>query len=90
MVLHHGDELALSFPAAPPPPPGWVREFLFYSVGWDKDAHPNTEAGETVEPLPFHGMRAYPYSAPERYPWTPRLLELDHLYRTRWVPRDAL
>ena len=24
--------------------------------GWDKDADKNTVAGQTVEPLPFHGM----------------------------------
>ncbi|HSK78239.1 MAG TPA: FG-GAP-like repeat-containing protein [Thermoanaerobaculia bacterium] len=87
-VLHHGDEVTLSFEAPPPPPAGWVREVFFYSVGWDKDAHPNTETGKTVEPLPFHGMKAYPYTLPERYPWTPGLLELEREYRTRWIPRD--
>jgi Flp pilus assembly protein TadD len=84
-IVHHGEEVALSFPAPPPPRPGLVRDILFYNVGWDKDAHPNTERGSTVEPLPFHGMRAYPYAAPERYPWTPELLRLYRLYQTRWI-----
>ncbi|HSF43362.1 MAG TPA: hypothetical protein VLT87_26415, partial [Thermoanaerobaculia bacterium] len=87
-VLHHGDEVTLSFEAPPPPPPGQVREVFFYSVGWDKDAHPNTETGKTVEPLPFHGMKSYPYTHPERYPWTPGLRELERQFRTRWIPRD--
>lgn len=87
-VLHHGDEVTLSFAAPPPPPAGFVREVFFYSVGWDKDAHPNTGTGQTVEPLPFHGMTSYPYTVPERYPWTPGLRELERRYRTRWIPRD--
>lgn len=64
------------------------REVFFYSVGWDKGAHPNTETGKTVEPLPFHGMKSYPYTYPERYPWTPGLLEPERQFRTRWIPRD--
>lgn len=87
-LLHHGDEVRLSFPAPPPPPAGWVRELLLYTVGWDKDAHPNTAAGITVEPLPFTGMKSYPYRAPERFPWTPELLDLQRTYQTRWIPRS--
>jgi hypothetical protein len=57
-------------------------------VGWDKDAHPNSETGTTVEPLPFHGMKAYPYTAPEHYPWTMKLREIQRVYQTRWISRN--
>jgi len=36
--------------------------------GWSKDADANTAFGDSVEPLPFHGMSAYPYPAAERFP----------------------
>lgn len=87
-ILHHGDEVRIFFPALPPPPPTWVRDFLVYTSGWDKDAHPNTEAGAQVEPLPFHGMKSYPYSIPEHYPWTPELQEIHERYQTRWISRE--
>ena len=53
-----GDAVRLTFDASalPPVPEGWVRDWLFVSDGWDKDADKNTVAGQTVEPLPFHGM----------------------------------
>ena len=37
-------------------PTGWTRDYLIVLDGWDKDADKNTVAGQTVEPLPFHGM----------------------------------
>ena len=42
--------------ALPPLPAGWVRDYVLVLDGWDKDADKNTVAGQTVEPLPFHGM----------------------------------
>ena len=48
--------------------PGWVRDFILYSDGWDKDGDINTLTSQTVEPLPFHGMSAYPYPDTEHYP----------------------
>ena len=42
------------------PPAGFRRSFLLRSVGWDKDANLATAEGQTVEPLPFRGMRSYP------------------------------
>jgi hypothetical protein len=61
VVLTAGDEMTLTFQAPPPLPRGWVRDFLMYNVGWDKDADLNTVLGQTVEPLPYVGMPAYPY-----------------------------
>jgi hypothetical protein len=62
VVLGSGDEMALRF-AVPDEPirPGWRRDFLLYSVGWDKDANLNTLHGQDVEPLPYVGMERYPY-----------------------------
>jgi hypothetical protein len=42
------------------PPDGWVRDFVLYNVGWDKDANLNTVYGQTSEPYPHGGMQRYP------------------------------
>jgi hypothetical protein len=70
VIFTGGDELTLRFPASslPPPLPGWERDFLFYSDGWEKDSDRNTLTGDTVEPLPFHAMSSYPYGPDESYP----------------------
>lgn len=69
-IMGPGDELALRFDATDVPalPEGWTRDFLIYSEGWLKDSDLNTAAGWKVDPLPFHGMTAYPYAADESYP----------------------
>ena len=58
VVMKGGDAVRLEFDAGglPPVPPGWTRDWLVVLDGWDKDADKNTVAGQTVEPLPFHGM----------------------------------
>ncbi len=75
VVMKGGDAVRLTFDASALPPlsEGWVRDWLFVSDGWDKDADKNTVAGQTVEPLPFHGMDdakygelAFPDSAAHR------------------------
>jgi tetratricopeptide (TPR) repeat protein len=61
LIMGAGDEATLRFSApAEKLPEGWKRDFLFYSVGWDKDANLCTVLGETVEPLPFRSMKSYP------------------------------
>ncbi|MFM8890670.1 MAG: CRTAC1 family protein, partial [Planctomycetia bacterium] len=60
VVMGAGDEATLRFPVPPGPRPGWKRDFLLHSVGWDKDANLATVAGQSVEPLPFTAMRSYP------------------------------
>lgn len=63
VVLASGDEVALRFALTePPPPPGWSRDFVLHSVGWDKDADLNTVYGQSVEPLPYVEMTGYPYA----------------------------
>ena len=70
VILNAGDEITVEFDASRLPilKPGWVRDFILYSDGWDKDGDINTLTSQTVEPLPFHGMSAYPYPDTEHYP----------------------
>ena len=84
-LLNGGDELTLTFAAdqLPAKPAGFVRDFYFYSVGWDKDSDFHVECGTTVEPLPFHGMEDQFYGQQARPafasdPWNAK-------YNTRWV-----
>jgi tetratricopeptide (TPR) repeat protein len=69
-VMAPGDEASVEFDAASTPalPPGWKRTFLLYSDGWIKDADLNTAFGNTVAPLPFHSIQAYPYAPGDSYP----------------------
>jgi hypothetical protein len=70
VVMGSGDEVRLLFdPAALPPLRlHWRRDFLLLVEGWAKDGDANTAFSQTVEPLPFHGMSAYPYASSERFP----------------------
>jgi Tfp pilus assembly protein PilF/predicted secreted protein len=70
VVMAPGDEMTVEFDAtaAGAPPPGWRRTFLLYTDGWIKDADLNTAFGNTVEPLPFHAIKSYPYADGDQYP----------------------
>ena len=88
VILGSGDEMTLKFPstALPSLAAGWTREFLLLVDGWAKDADANTAFSTSVEPLPFHGMTAYPYPAGEHFPD-----DLAHrAYRERYNFRPAL
>jgi hypothetical protein len=91
VIFTSGDEVTLRFDATALPalPPGWQRSFLFYSDGWEKDADRNTLLGDTVEPLPFHGMSAYPYPASESYPDDALHEEYRRRYNTRRIGPEA-
>jgi len=69
-VLASGDKLELAFDATklPPLPEGWTRDYALSTEGWVKDADMNQAVRESVEPLPFHAMSAYPYAPPEAHP----------------------
>jgi Tfp pilus assembly protein PilF len=88
VVFGPGDEITVEFDArdAPPLPAGWRRDFLLYSDSWLKDADLNTRTGQTVEPLPFHGMSRYPYGADESYPRDAEHQEYLKRYNTRRMP----
>lgn len=83
VVPSPGDELTLEFDALTPPPPGRRRTFLFYASGWLKDFDMNGTSSEAAAPLPFAGMKKYPYAAPEEFPRTPELQRFLREYMTR-------
>ncbi|MGI8962232.1 MAG: FG-GAP-like repeat-containing protein [Bryobacteraceae bacterium] len=70
VVMGSGDELKLQYSAMQLPrlAQGWTRDFLLRVDGWAKDADPNTAFSQSVNPLPFHAMSAYPYKANEQFP----------------------
>ncbi len=70
VLMASGDEVRLTFDATglPPVRAGWRRDFLLLFDGWAKDGDANTAFSQTVEPLPFHAMSAYPYGETERFP----------------------
>ena len=59
-----GDEVALSFDASrlPPLPAGWTRTFLLHADGFSKEMDLNSASPDEVEPLPYRGMKRYPYA----------------------------
>jgi hypothetical protein len=85
VVAGPGDEIAISFDAAQlsAVPAQWTRTFLLFADGFTKEMNLHSSSPDTVEPLPFHGMRAYPYIAPERYPSTPEHERYRAEYNTR-------
>ena len=87
VILNAGDEITVEFDASrlPELKSGWVRDFILYSDGWDKDGDINTLTSQTVEPLPFHGMSAYPYPNDEHYPDSEAHRRYQLEYNTRRV-----
>jgi len=59
VIMNAGDEMRLRFTAAPPPPPGWHRDFVLIGDGWEKDGDYNTDYSATVMPLPSHARSTY-------------------------------
>ena len=90
-IFTGGDEVTIRFDASllPPLEPGWTRDFLFYSDGWEKDSDRNTVTGDRVEPLPFHAMSAYPYPSSEAYPDDEMHREYLERYNTRRLGPEA-
>jgi hypothetical protein len=87
VIFGAGDALTAVFDATalPPLPPGWTRDWLVELDGWAKDGDPNTHASQSVEPLPFHGMSAYPPPPGESAPDTPE----HRAWREEWNTRPA-
>ena len=88
LVLGCNDEMSLAF-AEPSelPPTGWVRDFVIYNVGWDKDSDMNTVYGETVEPLPFRDMTVYAHHDGEPRPLDEEYVRYLNTYQTRTQSR---
>ncbi len=87
IISNAGDEATIKFDGThlPEQKPGWKRDFLINFVGWVKDGDLNTAFGNSVLPLPFHGMKSYPPSAADIYPDNPELEKYNRDYNTRVV-----
>jgi hypothetical protein len=85
VVMGSGDEIRVRFAAQglPSPPAGWKRDFLLLVDGWAKDADFNTAFSQSVLPMPFHGMNAYPYGATWNYPADPEHAAYQREYNIR-------
>ena len=59
VIMNAGDEMTLHFAAPPPPPAGWVRDFVLAGDGWIKDGDYNSSHSQTVLPYPYHARRDY-------------------------------
>ncbi|HEX6731006.1 MAG TPA: FG-GAP-like repeat-containing protein, partial [Pyrinomonadaceae bacterium] len=59
VIMNAGDEMSFRFEAQPPPPPGWVRDFIIMGDGWIKDGDYNSTFSKTVLPLPYHAKQEY-------------------------------
>jgi tetratricopeptide (TPR) repeat protein len=90
IISNAGDETSVRFNAEKLPAlkAGWKRDFLIHSVGWVKDGDINTATGNTVLPLPFHGMKSYPPGPGDKYPQDPGLQKYNQEYNTRVVTAD--
>jgi hypothetical protein len=84
-VFSSGEGVKLEFDPARLPvlPAGWARDYFFYADGFEKDLDFYAANAFTVEPLPRHGLIAYPYPTGKEYP-----MDADHLgyefdYNTR-------
>jgi hypothetical protein len=82
-----GDEVRLEFDATalPPLPSGWTRGYVLRSVGYCKDADPFTATSDTVGPLPWRGMGAYPFGPDGERPRDAAYEDYLRRYQTRAV-----
>jgi Tfp pilus assembly protein PilF len=91
VIVNSGDEMSLRFAEQPPPPTGWLRDFIVIGDGWIKDGDFNSTFSKTVLPLPYHGK--------DLYVTPPGRLEDEYVYRrhpedwqnyhTRYVTPDV-
>jgi cytochrome c-type biogenesis protein CcmH/NrfG len=73
VIMNAGDEISLHFAEQPPPPAGWVRDYVIAGDGWIKDGDYNSTFSRTVQPLPYH--------ARDEYNQAPGGLEDEWVYR---------
>ncbi|HKN24561.1 MAG TPA: FG-GAP-like repeat-containing protein [Candidatus Acidoferrum sp.] len=84
-VFSSGEGVKLEFDPAglPALPIGWVRDYFFYADGFEKDLDFYAANAFTVEPLPRHGLIAYPYPEGQEYPTDADHLGYEFDYNTR-------
>lgn len=83
VAFQGGDAIRIEYDATglPPLAPGWRRDWVLVSDGWDKDFDKNTVTGQSVAPWPFHAMSAYPPPEGERHP--------DPAFLAEWMTRPT-
>ena len=82
VIFGSGEDIDAEFSTAtlPPLPANWKRDYFFYANGYVKDMDFYEASPFTVNEMPFHGMKSYPYSSPISYPTNPT----DLRYRLQW------
>jgi tetratricopeptide (TPR) repeat protein len=91
VIMSSGDEMSLRFAEQPPPPAGWLRDFVIMGDGWIKDGDFNSTFSKTVLPLPYHAKSEY-VTPPGRLEdeWVYRQHPEDWQdYHTRYVTPDV-
>jgi Tfp pilus assembly protein PilF len=85
VVFGSGEGVKLDFDphGLPALPEGWVRDYFFYANGFEKDLDFYAAYAFSVEPLPRHGMIAYPYPPGKEYPEDAQHLGYELEYNTR-------
>ena len=87
VIMNAGDEISFRFAEQPPPPAGWVRDYVLIGDGWIKDGDYNSTFSKTVLPLPYHARQEYT-TAPGRLEddWVYKQYPEDwQTYHTRYV-----
>jgi hypothetical protein len=84
-VVGPGDEAQLEFDAEHLPPllAGWTRGYVLRAFGYCKDADPFTAGSDSVEPLPWRVMPAFPFTSPAVRPNDPAYEAYLREYHTR-------
>jgi Tfp pilus assembly protein PilF len=91
VIVDSGDEMSLRFTEQPPPPAGWLRDYVLMGDGWIKDGDFNSTFSKTVLPLPYHAKSEY-NTPPGRLEdeWVYRRHPEDwQNYHTRYVTPDV-
>ena len=85
VVFGSGEGVKVDFDpsALPALPSGWTRDYFFYANGFEKDLDFYAAHAFTVEPLPRHGLIAYPYPPGKEYPEDAQHLGYELEYNTR-------
>jgi Tfp pilus assembly protein PilF len=85
VVFSSGEGVKLDFDPRKLPAlsPGWVRDYFFYADGFEKDLDFYAAHAFTVEPLPRHSLRPYPYPLGSEYPADAEHLGYQLEYNTR-------
>jgi parallel beta-helix repeat protein len=82
-IMRHGDELALEFVDIAPVDGKDRHIFLESDIMYTIRYSVKGQVSDSIDPMPFHGMSAYPYGTGESYP-----NDADHnAYRTEWNTR---